>query len=207
MNSLHSKNYSSLNELDFIILKREESSNSSPSESFKINLSNELYNFILNKNLFIQNKLYLSNQYNEFYFNKDKSLNHNSIKSFATVSSDLNFNNPTSLLRSLDEKPDQRWLRKIYEREDEKALKFFLREKNFQTNEFNKGKLELLWECCQIPDFVKKTYGNHYEVIENVFKFLSSSKSKITNEFMQLEKIAFLCSGCRYEHLSCSSLE
>ena len=93
MNSLHFKNYSSLNEFDFIILKREESSNSSPSESFKINLSNELNNLISNQNLSIQNKLYLNNQYNEFYFNKDKSLNHNSIKSFATVSSDLYFNN------------------------------------------------------------------------------------------------------------------
>ena len=47
------------------------------------------------------------------------------IQSLYWRNSDLNFNNPTSLLRSLDEKPDQRWLRKIYEREDEKALKFF----------------------------------------------------------------------------------
>ena len=93
MNSLHFKNYSSLNELDFIILKRDESSNSNPSESFKIKLNNELYNNISNKNLSIQNKLYLSNQYNEFYFNKNKSLNHNAFKSIVTVSSDLHFNN------------------------------------------------------------------------------------------------------------------
>jgi ATP-dependent RNA helicase SUPV3L1/SUV3 len=46
-----------------------------------------------------------------------------------------------------------------------------------------------LWECCQIPDFVKKSYGNHYEVIENVFKFLSSNEGKITNEFMRLQLI------------------
>ena len=49
------------------------------------------------------------------------------IQSLYWRNSDLNFNNPTSLLRSLDEKPDQRWLRKIYEREDEKALKFFFK--------------------------------------------------------------------------------
>ena len=93
LSSLNFKNYSSINELNFIILKRDESSNSNPSESFKIKLNNELYNFISNKNLSIQNKLYLSNQYNEFYFNKEKSLNHNSFKSIATFSSDLNFNN------------------------------------------------------------------------------------------------------------------
>ncbi len=93
MNSLNFKNYSSISEFDFIILKRDESSNSNPSESFKIKLNNELYSFISNKNLSTQNKLYLSNQYNEFYFNKDKSLNHNSFKSTAVFSSDLNFNN------------------------------------------------------------------------------------------------------------------
>ena len=44
-----------------------------------------------------------------------------------------------------------------------------------------------MWECCQIPDFVKKTYGNHYEVINSVFKFLSTDKGKITNDFMRIQ--------------------
>ncbi len=101
--------------------------------------------------------------------------------------SNLNFNNATSLIRSLDEKPQKNWLRKIYEREDEKALKFFLKDKNFYNSDFNEKYLKLLWECCQIPDFVKKTYGNHYEVIKNVFKYLSSKKSKITDDFMHLQ--------------------
>ena len=34
---------------------------------------------------------------------------------------------------------------------------------------------------------MKKTYGNHYEVIENVFKFLSSKNGKITDEYMRLQ--------------------
>ena len=101
--------------------------------------------------------------------------------------SNLNFNNPHSLIKSLEEKPQREWLRKIHECEDEKALKFFLRDKNLENINFDSKILNLLWECCQIPDFVKKTYGNHYEVIENVFKFLSSSKGKITNEFMRLQ--------------------
>src|SRR5210317_63994 len=101
--------------------------------------------------------------------------------------SNLNFNNPHSLIKSLEEKPQREWLRKIHECEDEKALKFFLRDKNLKNINFDSKTLNLLWECCQITDFVKKTYGNHYEVIENVFKFLSSSKGKITNEFMRLQ--------------------
>ena len=101
--------------------------------------------------------------------------------------SNLNFNNPFALIKSLDEKPNNNWLRKIHECEDEKALKFFLRDKNFENIEFSKEKLSLLWECCQIPDFVKKTYGNHYEVIENVFNFLNSKKSKISDDFMHIQ--------------------
>jgi ATP-dependent RNA helicase SUPV3L1/SUV3 len=101
----------------------------------------------------------------------------------------LNFNNPYSLLKSLEEKPQRSWLRKIHECDDEKALKHFLRDKNFENIDFNTRNLSLLWESCQIPDFVKKTYGNHYNVIENVFKFLSSKKGKITDEYMRLQLI------------------
>ena len=103
--------------------------------------------------------------------------------------SNLNFNNPLSLIKSLEEKPQIEWLRKINECEDEKALKYFLKDKSLIDVELNHKKLNLLWECCQIPDFVKKTYGNHYEVIGNVFSFLSSKKGRITDEFMRLQLI------------------
>jgi ATP-dependent RNA helicase SUPV3L1/SUV3 len=103
--------------------------------------------------------------------------------------SGLNFNNPLTLIKSLDEKPNKSWLRKIHECEDERALKFFLQDKKMKNTEFNQEKLRLLWECCQIPDFVKKTYGNHYEVIANVFKYLNSNKGKITDDFMRLQLI------------------
>ena len=101
--------------------------------------------------------------------------------------SNLNFNNPASLIKSLEERPNKKWLRKINECEDEKALKFFLRDKNLNNVEFDEKKLNLLWECCQIPDFVKKTYGNHYQVIESVFKYLNSENGKISNEYMRLQ--------------------
>ncbi len=101
----------------------------------------------------------------------------------------LNFQNPSTLLKSLDEKPNREWLRKIRECEDEKALRFFLKDKSLENFEFSERKLKLLWECCQIPDFVKKTYGNHYEVISNVFKYLNSNKGKITEDYMRLQLV------------------
>ncbi len=103
--------------------------------------------------------------------------------------SNLNFNNPFALIKSLEEKPQLEWLRKIHECEDEKALKFFLKDKRFINSELNEKTLNILWECCQIPDFVKKTYGNHYEVIGNVFKFLNSGKRLISEDYMRLQLI------------------
>ncbi|MDC3062538.1 helicase-related protein [Candidatus Pelagibacter sp.] len=101
--------------------------------------------------------------------------------------SNLNFNNPISLIKSLEERPQVEWLRKIHECEDEKALKYFLKDQKILSIEFDKKTLILLWECCQIPDFVKKTYGNHFEVIGNVFKFLTSKKGLISENYMRLQ--------------------
>ena len=103
--------------------------------------------------------------------------------------SNLNFNNALSLIKSLDEKPNQEWLRKIHECEDEKVLKFFLKDMGGHNIKNDKKTLELLWECCQIPDFVKKTYGNHLEVVKKVFGFLNGKSGKITNEYMRLQLI------------------
>ena len=101
--------------------------------------------------------------------------------------SNLNFNNPLALLKSLDEKPKENWLKKIYECEDEKVLKYFIKKLNLYDVPNIKQTLMLLWECCQIPDFVKKTYGNHIEVVEKVFNFLNKTKGKITSDFMRLQ--------------------
>ena len=100
--------------------------------------------------------------------------------------SNLNFNNPLALIKSLEERPQKSWLRKIHECIDEKALKYFLRDKNLENVQLNDNNLSLLWECCQIPDFVKKTYGHHYEVISSVFGYLNSNKGKITDDYMRL---------------------
>ena len=103
----------------------------------------------------------------------------------------LNFNNANSLLISLDKKPNEEWLRRIHECEDEKVLKHFLKDLDKYKIKNNSKELILLWECCQIPDFVKKTYGHHFEVVSKVFEFLTSSKGQITNKYMK-EQLSYL---------------
>ncbi|MDB9978644.1 helicase-related protein [Candidatus Pelagibacter sp.] len=111
------------------------------------------------------------------------------IKMLFWRNSNLNFNNALSLIKSLEEKPNRDWLRKIYECGDEKLLKYFLKDMDGHNIKNNQETLELLWECCQIPDFVKKTYGNHLEVVSKVFSFLNGKDGKITNDYMRLQLI------------------
>ena len=99
--------------------------------------------------------------------------------------SKLNFNNKLDLLKSLDEKPNKNWLKRINECEDEKVLKYFLKDSKNISIENNEENLKIIWECCQIPDFVKKTYGHHIEVVSKVFQFLTGKTKKIPNQYMK----------------------
>jgi len=45
--------------------------------------------------------------------------------------------------------------------------------------------IKTLWGCCQIPDFSKKAYGRHIEVVKKVFEFLTSKSGKVTNDYMK----------------------
>ena len=111
------------------------------------------------------------------------------IKMLFWRNSNLNFNNALSLIKSLEEKPNKDWLRRIHECGDEKLLKYFLKDMESYNIKDNQETLELLWECCQIPDFVKKTYGNHLEVVSKVFIFLNSKEGRITSDYMRLQLI------------------
>ena len=51
--------------------------------------------------------------------------------------------------------------------------------------EENEKNIKLLWECCQIPDFVKKSYGKHLEIVKKVFNFLSGNIGQIPNSYFK----------------------
>ena len=95
--------------------------------------------------------------------------------------SNLNFADPESLVNSLEKKSGDKSLHRISDSIDENILKYLIRDKKINVSSNN---LELLWECCQIPDFQKKAF-NHIEVVTKVFNFLSSTKSRIPNDYMK----------------------
>jgi ATP-dependent RNA helicase SUPV3L1/SUV3 len=123
-------------------------------------------------------------------FNSDeieKIENHNlpDTKMLYWRNSNLNFDNVEKLIASLEIKPTNKNLIRTSESIDEIVLRFLLK-KNIENNLYRTN-LKLLWECCQIPDFEKKAYGQHLNLVEAVFKFLSVRKKRIPNEYMKTQ--------------------
>ena len=107
--------------------------------------------------------------------------------------SNLNFSNMKNLIKSLEEKPSKDWLRRISECEDEKVLKYLINNQNEIKIKDEERELRLLWDCCQIPDFVKKSYGKHLEIVKKVFYFLSTKQtipsSYLKDQLKLLDKV------------------
>jgi ATP-dependent RNA helicase SUPV3L1/SUV3 len=97
--------------------------------------------------------------------------------------SKLNFDSPETLITSLEKKPTQKNLIRANDSLDESVLRFFL--KKGSNNIIYHKNLDLLWECCQIPDFEKKAYGQHINIIDKVFQFLTMRKKRIPSTFMK----------------------
>ncbi len=97
--------------------------------------------------------------------------------------SNLNFKSPEKLISSLEQRPFNSNLLRTQDSLDESVLRHFL--KLGSNNIIYNKNLELLWECCQIPDFEKKAYGQHISIIDKVFKYLSTRKRRIPNDYMK----------------------
>ena len=97
--------------------------------------------------------------------------------------SKLNFENPDKLIASLELRPNKKNLLRTIDSLDESVLRFFL--KKGANNIIYHKNLEILWECCQIPDFEKKAYNQHINIVDKVFQFLTTKKNKIPSTFMK----------------------
>ncbi len=107
------------------------------------------------------------------------------INSIYWRNAELNFSSIKNLVKSLDTKPEKPWLRRINDCEDEKVLKYLLNNENQFEIKDDQENLRLLWDCCQIPDFVKKSYGKHLEIVKKVFLFLSKKNRKVPNSYLK----------------------
>jgi len=109
------------------------------------------------------------------------------IKNVYWRNSELNFENLDSLINSLEKKSNNEFLKKINDCEDEKTLKFLVKNAKDLKIENTQKSIKTLWDCCQIPNFSKKAYGNHTDVVKKVFEFLTSKDGKVSNDYMKTQ--------------------
>ena len=83
--------------------------------------------------------------------------------------SDINFDSLENLITSLEKKINNKLLKRINDCEDEKVLRLLIKNNNDLNKKDPKDFIKILWECCQIPDFSKKAYGNHIDVVKKSF--------------------------------------
>ena len=101
--------------------------------------------------------------------------------------SELIFDSLEKLYESLEQKPSSEFFRRIADCEDEKVLKLLTKGNNKIEIDNTKEIIQTLWECCQIPDFSKKAYGNHLAIVKKVFEFLTSKNRKVSNDYMKTQ--------------------
>ena len=101
--------------------------------------------------------------------------------------SEINFDSLDNLISSLEKNTNSEFLKKINDCEDESVLKFLTKNDNDLIKKLYKETIKIFWDCCQIPDFSKRNYGNHIEVVKKVFDFLISKSGRVTNDYMKKE--------------------
>jgi ATP-dependent RNA helicase SUPV3L1/SUV3 len=86
--------------------------------------------------------------------------------------SDLRFESPKALLRSLEARPPATELIRAREADDQLALSVLARDPEIESLARNRGAVRLLWEVCQIPDFRKVLSDAHTRLLSQIYRHL-----------------------------------
>ena len=116
-----------------------------------------------------------------------KAVENHSFKNIRSIwwrSTDLNFKNTSSLLKSLEASPPSRALRRVHEAEDHRALRRLLNDKSISDLACNPDMVSLLWEVCQIPDFRKTMPEIHLRLLRKIYHYLAALDGHLPSDWV-----------------------
>ena len=99
---------------------------------------------------------------------------------------ELEFNNVSSLISSLDLMSSHNYLERSQDGSDISILKYIMAESPEIIRELDKDDVKLLWEACQIPDFRKISNQDHAGLVMKIFEFVRA-KGFIPSDWVQME--------------------
>lgn len=100
----------------------------------------------------------------------------------------LNFRSLHTLLTSLETPPPANsGFVRAREADDITTLKALLKKGTIENACQSIGQVKLFWDVCQIPDFRKTLQSDHFDLIEQVFHFLSEDSAVIPEDWMKTQ--------------------
>ena len=99
---------------------------------------------------------------------------------------ELDFNNVSSLVKSLDLMASETYLERSLDGLDVNTLKFINVNNPELLKELKRDDVKLLWKACQIPDFRKISDQDHAGLIIKIFDFIRT-KGSIPSDWLKME--------------------
>ena len=112
---------------------------------------------------------------------------------FATINnikwrnSNIKFNSLTSMLDSLNAKPDLTYLKSVKPGEDQQTLEYINENKLLSDRKLKIDELRLLWELCQIPDYRQTGIDNHAKIVLKIFFDITESGGYVDEDWFDSE--------------------
>ena len=96
----------------------------------------------------------------------------------------LSFRSLDTLIASLDEPPPARGLVKARPASDLTALRMLAAQDEVRGRASVPGRVKLLWEACQLPDFHKLSTDEHVRLVRTIFFHLSSENGVLPEDWL-----------------------
>jgi ATP-dependent RNA helicase SUPV3L1/SUV3 len=98
--------------------------------------------------------------------------------------STLDFRSVPALLASLNAPPPHAVLQRVREQDDQLALQTLSQHSEFLPRLHAPGRVKLLWEVCQVPDFRKTMTEEHTALLGQLFQHLTQGGERLPDDWI-----------------------
>jgi len=106
------------------------------------------------------------------------------VKAVQWRNTDLDFSNLGQLIKSLEMPPPRFGLTRARESDDILALKVLSRDEDIAALARDRNNLRLLWDVCQVPDFVRMMAEEHFRLLSRLFTHLAGPQGVIPTDWI-----------------------
>ncbi len=106
------------------------------------------------------------------------------LKALRWRNSDLSFQSPSALLRSLEQRPPRPDLIRVREGDDHLALAALAHDPEITTLANGHEAVDLLWQVCRIPDFRKVLSDAHTRLLGQIYRHLRGPHRRLPTDWV-----------------------